>query len=338
MDIDGALQWNTFAGGSGNEYAYGFVVEGYGDSYVMGESDATWGSPVRPYNDGDDALIVKFKIDGSRVWHTFLGDAEHDSGERIAINGSDVHAVGASRGAWGSPVRAHDAGDNDDAFVVKLSPPANDDFANDTTISGDMGLVSGSSHYADKESGEPGHGGNTGGASVWYEWVPSSNGGVTFWIQTSDYDTLLGVYTGSSVDGLTTVAANDDCKTGQTWSCVTFNAVSGTAYHIAVDGYNGVMGSHSLKWACSAKPTLLKPAKDATVAKAKVKLDWSDVCGNTYTVVVKDNATGAKVYQGDWAVSKAKTSALAAGKTYRWFVKACNAVGCKKSKASTFKR
>lgn len=338
MDIDGALQWNTFAGGSGNEYASGIAVEGYGDHYVVGESGAAWGNPVRPYTADGDALIVKLKIDGTRVWHTFLGGAEDEEGNGIAINGTDVYAVGDSRATWGSPVRAHDAGDNDDAFVAKLSPPANNAFANATSITGGTGLVSTSTHYADKETGEPYHAGNAGGASVWYEWTPASNGGVTFWIQTTDYDTLLGVYTGSSVDGLTTIASNDDCKTGQIWSCVSFDAVGGTTYQIAVDGFNGVMGGHSLKWACSAKPTLLKPAKDATVTKPKVKLDWSDVCGNEYKVVVKDTATNKAVYKGSWAVSQAKTSALPAGKTYKWFVKACNSIACKRSKLSTFKR
>lgn len=338
MDIDGALQWNTFAGGSGEEYAYGFAVEGNGDHYVIGQSDTPWGNPVRPYTEGDDALVIKLKIDGTRVWHTFLGGDDDDDGESIAINGTDVYAVGTSRATWSSPVRAHDAGDNDDAFVAKLSPPPNNNFENATTITGGTGLVSTSTHYADKQAGEPGHGGYNGGASVWYEWVPATGGGVSFWIQTTDYDTLLGVYTGSSVDALTFVAGNDDCKSGQTWSCVSFDAVGGTTYHIAVDGYNGVMGSHSLKWACKDKPTLLKPAKDATVAKPKVKLDWTDVCGNTYQVVVKNQATNKVVYKGDWAVSQAKTSALPAGITYKWFVKACNPIVCKKSKPSTFKR
>ncbi len=338
MDIDGALQWNTFAGGSDDEYAYGFAVQGDGDNYVMGESTATWGNPVRPYTAEKDALVVKFKIDGTRIWHTFLGGDGDDDGAGIAVNGTDAYAVGNSPATWGSPVRAHDAGNNDDAFVAKLSPPANNDFANATSITGETGLVSTSTHYADKETGEPNHGGSAGGASVWYEWTPASSGGVTFWIQTTDYDTLLGVYTGSSVDGLTTIASNDDCKTGQVWSCVSFDAVGGTPYHIAVDGYLGVVGSHSLKWACKDKPILLKPAKDATVAKPKVKLDWTDVCGNTYQVVVKNQATNKIVYKGDWAVSQAKTSALAAGITYKWFVKACNPIVCKKSKPSTFKR
>ena len=49
----------------------------------------------------------------------------------------------------------------------------------------------------------------------------------------------MGVYTGSSVSSLTTVASDDDSG-GNYTSKVTFNAVAGTTYQIAVDGYNRV--------------------------------------------------------------------------------------------------
>jgi hypothetical protein len=55
---------------------------------------------------------------------------------------------------------------------------------------------------------------------------------------------VLAVYTGSSVMGLTTVVANDDDVANRTLtSAVTFTAVAGTVYHIAVDGYHGATGS-----------------------------------------------------------------------------------------------
>ena len=62
----------------------------------------------------------------------------------------------------------------------------------------------------------------------------------------SDFDTLLAVYTGSSVDGLTVVASNDDAIGLQ--SEVSFTAQQGGAYHIAVDGYSGATGTVALGW------------------------------------------------------------------------------------------
>jgi hypothetical protein len=58
----------------------------------------------------------------------------------------------------------------------------------------------------------------------------------------SDFDTTLGVYTGSTVNALTLVAGNDDFGPGLT-SSVTFNAVAGNTYQIAVDGFGGQAGN-----------------------------------------------------------------------------------------------
>ena len=57
----------------------------------------------------------------------------------------------------------------------------------------------------------------------------------------SSIDTLLAVYTGTAVNALTAVAANDD-EPGLVTSAVTFSAVAGTTYQIAVDGFNGAAG------------------------------------------------------------------------------------------------
>ena len=125
------------------------------------------------------------------------------------------------------------------------TPPANDNFGNAQKLSGSCSQVTGTNLNATKEPGEPNHAGNTGGASVWYSWTAPATGTATFNTEGSDFDTLLGVYTGSSVSSLTEVASNDDANfpTDST-SAVSFQAVAGTTYYIAVDGYYGP--SHGL--------------------------------------------------------------------------------------------
>ena len=60
----------------------------------------------------------------------------------------------------------------------------------------------------------------------------------------SDFDTLLAVYTGDSVDQLTPVASNDDIILGEyQQSYLSFPATAGTTYRIAVDGYAGAVGT-----------------------------------------------------------------------------------------------
>ena len=60
---DGTLTWNTFLGGSGNDWGHALAVDGSGDVYVAGRSDATWGSPVRPFTSGGyDAFVAKLSF------------------------------------------------------------------------------------------------------------------------------------------------------------------------------------------------------------------------------------------------------------------------------------
>ena len=120
--------------------------------------------------------------------------------------------------------------------------PLNNDFANATDLGGD-GQFTGYNSGASKEAGEPNHAGNTGGASVWWRWVAPASGQYTLSTQGSSFDTLLAVYTGSSVSGLTTVASNDNGAVGGVTSLLTFSANAGTTYRIAVDGAGGAAGS-----------------------------------------------------------------------------------------------
>ena len=50
----------------------------------------------------------------------------------------------------------------------------------------------------------------------------------------SSFDTLLGVYTGSAVSGLTLVASNDDLSSSTYQSRVTFSAAAGTTYRVVL--------------------------------------------------------------------------------------------------------
>ena len=122
--------------------------------------------------------------------------------------------------------------------------PANDDFAAAIEISGRDVAASGINKDATKETGEPNHAGDTGGASVWYRWTAPASGKATVSTCDSDFDTLLAVYTGSAVNALTEVAANNDACGLK--SSVSFQAAEGVTYRIAIDGDNGAIGTYQL--------------------------------------------------------------------------------------------
>ena len=80
------------------------------------------------------------------------------------------------------------------------------------------------------------------------------------------------------------------------------------------------------------KPSLASPLNNAKYKGTQVALDWDDApCADKYKITLKDAATGTKVQGGNSGTSDFKTKALVKGKTYTWFVQACNTIGCTKS-------
>jgi len=130
--------------------------------------------------------------------------------------------------------------------LVAAARPANDTFLNRTSLSGTSGTTNGNTLLGTKENGEPNHANNTGGSSIWWAWTAPSSSQVTLSTSNS-FDTLLAVYTGSSVNALSKKSANDNNANSNTSNLV-FQAVAGTQYQFAVDGANNSEGAVTLNW------------------------------------------------------------------------------------------
>jgi hypothetical protein len=124
LGSDGSLIGNAFLGGTGADYGYGIAVDGDGNIYVTGHSNATWGAPERLYDAAWDAFAAKLNSAGSLTWNTFLGGSADDDGYGIVVDGSgNVYVTGRSNAAWScSPtactVRPYTA--SADAFAAQL--------------------------------------------------------------------------------------------------------------------------------------------------------------------------------------------------------------------------
>ena len=118
--------------------------------------------------------------------------------------------------------------------------PVNDNFANRIVLSGSSVSLTGTNVDSSGEPGEPFHGGSVPDRTVWWTWTAPASGEITIDTIGSNFDTTLGVYTGSAVNSLSTIASNDD--TIGLISQVTFAATAGTTYQIAVDGFGGSQG------------------------------------------------------------------------------------------------
>jgi len=124
LDANGCLQWNTFLGSAIGDGSSGIALDTSGNSYVIGESYATWGSPLLPFAGPEDAFVAKLDATGSLQWNTFLGGEDTDYGFGIALDtGGNCYVVGESWAAWGSPLLPF-AG-RYDAFVAKLDANGN---------------------------------------------------------------------------------------------------------------------------------------------------------------------------------------------------------------------
>jgi MBG domain len=172
--------------------------------------------------------------------------------------------------------------------------PANDNFANAQTLVGCTGSVNGTNVSATPESLEPIHdpGGRASGKSVWYYWQTPVGGSVTFNTTGSgtDFDTMLAVYTGNSVNSLSLppVASNDDIQNGVIrTSSVTFEAIANTTYRIAVDGWDGDVGNFVLNWTQSSGCAPPPPTKTTPT------ITWNNPASITYGTALSSTQLNA---------------------------------------------
>ena len=136
------------------------------------------------------------------------------------------------------------------AQPLRAAGPENDHFDDALVLTGDSVTVSGTNVGATGEPGEPGHhDGSYARNSVWYTWTAPSTRRVAVETCGSRLDTTLGVYTGASVDSLTTLGTSDEsgvCAT-RGGSAVILATTAGEAYRIAVDGWNVHVGEFVLR-------------------------------------------------------------------------------------------
>jgi hypothetical protein len=194
-------------------------------------------------------------------------------------------------------------------FPPAAAQPPNNNFASAQVLTGCSGNVAGVNVGATREAGEVGNPeSDDSNRSVWYDWTAPSTGSVTFDTIGSRFDTVLGVYTGSSVSGLSVVASNDDFEDPntpmhETSSSVTFNATQGTTYRIEVNGFNnqnlgGDFGNFKLNWTASNCSVTPPPV---TVQLSQGSYAVSEAGGSLTVPVTRTDAAGAATV--DYATS-----------------------------------
>ena len=215
------------------------------------------------------------------------------SGNSLRLNGS---ADFETKSSYSVRVRATDNGSLtfEKAFTVSItdvnevSVPANDPFAGRLVFTGYTNQVTGSNVGSTAEPNEPSHASSAPSATVWLSWTAPASGEVTMDTRGSAFDTLLAVYTGDLLSALALVAENDD-ELGQTTSRLSFQAIAGTTYQIALSGYQGASGNVVFNLSLPAQPVIItQPASLVVQANASLNA--------TFNVV----AIGAPPLAYDW--------------------------------------
>src|SRR3954465_4810307 len=116
------------------------------------------------------------------------------------------------------------------------APPANDAFAAAELLTGSTGTASGTNREAPKGTGEPNHRGYLGRHSLWYRWVAPTDGVATIDTYGSSFSSTVAVYTGLTVDGLSTVGPYSSLIGRPDLARI--SVIAGRVYMIAVDGWN----------------------------------------------------------------------------------------------------
>jgi hypothetical protein len=207
----------------------------------------------------------------------------------VAASGTTTWTAAVALQPGTSVVRAQAedvAGNVSDPFVIVIRyvSPINDDFANAVVLPDLAGTVSAVNSLATREEGEPNHAGNEGGHSIWYSFAATAPGRLQLTTTGSNFDTLLAVYTGSSVTNLALVAANDDATPGSGYSELLLNLLPAQVYWIAVDGFGGEAGTAKLRYTFTTTVTYFSLNHQPVLGGTITPLPGLYVAGSTQLV------------------------------------------------------
>lgn len=187
------------------------------------------------------------------------------SGESVRLHGRDAQdyyiAISGNQGRAGSVV------------LFTGTKPVNDRWWQALPLSGLSDRETGSNRGANHESEDPALGVVAHNASVWYRWVAPVSGRVTVHAAGITLDPALGaraplVRNPHWYDDWESLGSNDDCAVpeGTLDSCVSFDAVRGRRYYVAVGGSTGGEGVFDLWWQYATDPcTITGTAGDDTL-------------------------------------------------------------------------
>ncbi len=129
LKIDPSVTWATYYGGNNWDIGYSCTSDLQGNVYMSGytesSSNIASGGFQNVYGRNDDAFLVKFGSNGSRLWATYYGGSGSEYGYSCALDTSgNVYLAGRTSSTTGIASGGFQniyGGGYNDAFLVKFS-------------------------------------------------------------------------------------------------------------------------------------------------------------------------------------------------------------------------
>ena len=352
--LDGIIV--TVAAGNSSQNACGYSPSREPSAITVGAS--TISDTVSSFS--NIGSCVDLFAPGSAITSTWIKDPETNAERTRTISGTSMaspHVAGAAAAIWGANLQATPASVTTATLAStslgKLSnapcqtpnlllyvnshagpiAPLEDSLNTARVITGPNGKILNSIVGATSEMNEPAHARNAASHSVWFSYLAPSTGLLELNTQCSNFDTVLAVYTGSSMNTLVEVVFNDDQQSRKVLtSAVQFSVTQGQTYRIAVDGWNGAIGQVTLNWQLTLPIPPNAPSQIAAVTSRSrhAEVTWNAPTHSvdslpyqvsSYTVTASPGGTTCVWTQGPLACTFTN---LSDGASYTFSVKATN--------------
>lgn len=162
---------------------------------------------------------------------------------------------------------------------IKITPPANDDFAGRVLLTNWPAVATAANIGAATEPGEPlSLGGYPSAHTVWFSWRAETNGSNAVMVTMPQYLPIVAVFTGTSLSNLSEVsymiASESFATNGTTWhrSQANFYAAANTTYVIAVDAQSRAFANFDLAITGLPQISLVSPSDGNFPLEALVPL------------------------------------------------------------------
>jgi hypothetical protein len=215
---------------------------------------------------------------------------------------------------------------------VSAAAPSNDDFDSPLIISANPYThtqpIGDATQAPDDPEIEPCSTNNKGFNTVWYQLTPAINGLLTLDTVGSDYDTVIGVWTGSR-GSLVAAGCNDDGLgvVDRTESLLQLDVTGGQVYYIEVAAFAEVSDGNLIFHASLFKKS--GPAHNSQYMSINPTLSWAPVLDRLNYTVTYDiciDQTNNSTCDGAWTTGLTTTSYQKIGlifeATYYWQVRA----------------